>query len=132
MGRKEAVMREKGPKLTTKKLYLYMYHVKCRTKMLNQTQSDKEKKPEEKSEKAPPVNGVVYASLKEAIQKRLFDIVLNWDLFYPAYALGCSLIPSSTLPILPTSFQNVEEYIQFYASFVLQEVQAQAFKMLSR
>ena len=85
-----------------------MQCVRVRTKMLNQTQSEKEKKPEAKSEKTPPVNGVVYASLKEAIQK------------------------SSTLPLLPTSFQNVEEYIQFYASFVLQEVQAQALKMLNR
>lgn len=126
------MMKEKGPKLTAKKLYWNVQCVRVRTKMLNQTQSEKEKKPEEKSTKTPPVNGVVYASLKEAIQKRLFDIVLNWDLFYPAFVCECVLIPSSTLPLLPTSFQNVEEYIQFYASFVLQEVQAQALKMLNR
>lgn len=126
------MMKEKGPKLTAKKLYWNVQCVRVRTKMLNQTQSEKEKKPEAKSEKTPPVNGVVYASLKEAIQKRLFDIVLNWDLFYPAFVCECVFIPSSTLPLLPTSFQNVEEYIQFYASFVLQEVQAQALKMLNR
>ena len=26
----------------------------------------------------------VYASLKQAIQSRFFDILLNWDLFFPA------------------------------------------------
>ena len=48
-GRKERVMREKGPKLTTKKLYWNVQYVRIRTKMLNQTESEKEKKPQEKS-----------------------------------------------------------------------------------
>ncbi|OAO17990.1 tRNA splicing endonuclease [Blastocystis sp. ATCC 50177/Nand II] len=60
----------------------------------------------------------VYASLKQAIQSRFFDILLNWDLF----------VPATTLPILPTSFQGVDDYINHYAAFVLQEVQAQALK----
>ena len=38
----------------------------------------------------------------------------------------------TTLPILPTSFQGVDDYINHYAAFVLQEVQAQALKGINR
>ena len=38
----------------------------------------------------------------------------------------------NTLPILPTSFKGVDDYIHHYAAFVLQEVQAQALKGINR
>ncbi|KAK8807627.1 hypothetical protein WA171_000580 [Blastocystis sp. BT1] len=62
-----------------------------------------------------------YISLKQALQNRLYDVLLNWNLF-------CDAQP---LPILPPSFHNVEEYIRLYLGFVLQEVQAQAIKSLN-
>ena len=38
----------------------------------------------------------------------------------------------TTLSILPTSFQGVDDYINHYAAFVLQEVQAQALRGINR
>lgn len=62
-----------------------------------------------------------YASLKLALQSRLYGILLNWDLF----------IPAQPLPILPSSFQSVEEYISLFSAFVLQEVHAQTLQSIN-
>ena len=38
---------------------------------------------------------------------------------------------SQPLPILPSSFQNVEQYISMFSAFVLQEVHAQTLQSIN-
>lgn len=72
-----------------------------------------------------------YIALKTALQNRLFDVILNWNLFSQAYCFSYIINCRQALPILPSSFRNVEEYIRYYLGFVLQEMQAQALKSLT-
>lgn len=72
-----------------------------------------------------------YITLKTALQNRLFDVILNWNLFSQAYSIDWHMNCRQALPILPSSFRNVEEYIRYYLGFVLQEMQAQALKSIT-
>ena len=74
----------------------------------------------------------VYSNLKTALQNRLYDVILNWNLFAPPYKFSFLFhYVRQILPILPSSFQDVEEYIRLYLGFILQEMQAQAIKSLN-